>query len=171
MLLVDTYNLLHATMPPALAGLELAGLARLLAGGAWHGAPAVLVCDGRPKPGDPDPEGWEGITIVYSGIGRSADEVIAERVARDSAPRRLVVVSSDRAIERAARRRRARVIASPDFVGELAKLEARGERQRAAPPRPSGPLPPGEVERWLKRFGVDGDRPLREDRESGPPQE
>lgn len=149
-LVIDGYNLLHAPMPPSLAGLEEDRLCRLLARGPWRGR-VVVVCDGQPKPfapASPVPE----VELLYSG-GRSADEVIEELIARDTAPRRLTVVSTDRQVQKAAKRRRCAAMTSEQFVTILTRLAA-----TATPARPDRPvidkLPRDEVQRWLDEFGI-----------------
>ena len=162
MLLIDCYNLLHTAMPPALAGLDEDRLCRLLARGPARSRGrdhAVVVCDGVPKPGVPSESPVAGIELVYSGAGRTADDVIIERIDADSAPRRLVVVSTDHRIRRAARRR-ARAVTSDQFVGRL--VELLGARGAASGPPPRGSDKPAvdrlsesDVQAWLEAFDVE----------------
>ncbi|MFW6032614.1 MAG: hypothetical protein ACOCTI_04490, partial [Phycisphaeraceae bacterium] len=72
----------------------------------------------------------------------------------DSAPRRLIVVSSDHAVRRAARRRRATSWTSEQFLHELS-IRLSTPPPEPAPPvkRRPGDMPPEEVDRWLERFG------------------
>jgi hypothetical protein len=159
-ILIDCYNVLHAEKPPALAGLGEASLCALMARGPWARAGVTVVCDGSPKPHSPDPREVEPVELIFSGPGRSADDVIIRLIDEDTAPRRLTVVSSDRTIRRAARRRRARDWSSESFLVRLAQA-ARGGRQgggATAPGKPAtGPLPDDHVERWLDYFGVEAD--------------
>jgi len=83
-----------------------------------------------------------------------ADDVIVELIDRSSIPRRLLVVSSDRAILRAARRRRCRTLTSDRFLARLAADSTRGF-PRVADNRPSGPLAAEDVDRWAREFDVD----------------
>jgi predicted RNA-binding protein with PIN domain len=161
-LLVDAYNVMHATMPPSLAGLDEAGLCRALGRSPWAGDRIVVVCDGVAKPlgvnESPDPR----VDLVFSGPRRSADDVIIAMIDADTAPRRLTVVSTDREIRRAARRRRATSLTAEQFIQLLAAARSGGSSSRADEPPPAGPLDEAEVERWLRRFGVDEDA-LHED--------
>ncbi|MEO1236393.1 MAG: NYN domain-containing protein [Planctomycetota bacterium] len=155
-LVVDCYNVLHATMPPMLAGLDEGGLCRALGRTDWaRRGPVTVVADGRPKPLRAEVSPVAEVELVFAGSHRSADDLIVELINRDSAPRRLTVVSSDRAIRAAARRRRARDLSSEDFIDRLVHQL---RRHRAGPPpsaRPDfGPLPPELVERWRKHFGI-----------------
>lgn len=156
MVIVDAYNLLHAALGPAGGGRDfgVAGLARMIAASRYSGRPVRLVCDGRPKPGDTGDDRVPGVQVTYSGPGRDADGVI-ERLIKDSTdPRRLTVVSSDRRIVRAARKRRAESVPSERF---LAHLLADGARRRTAPedagPRDEVPLGPASVADWIEYFG------------------
>src|SRR5687768_8879589 len=106
-------------MPPGLAGLDEAGLCRALARSAWASGRIMVVCDGAPKPharDSPEP----GVELLYAGRGVSADDRIEALIEADTAPRRLTVVSSDRAIQKAARRRRATAMGSNELIHVLA---------------------------------------------------
>ncbi|MDP6154174.1 MAG: NYN domain-containing protein [Phycisphaeraceae bacterium] len=167
MLIIDCYNLLHTTMPPALAGLDELSLCRLLhRGGQSHGR-VVIVCDGKPKPHALPDAAPDGIELRYSGPKRSADAVIIELIDANTAPRRLTVVTSDREIQKAARRRRARVIGSDAYVNVLRKLAAMPLATADDDACKPSILDEAQVQRWLETFGVDGDQTLGTDDELG----
>jgi len=155
-LLIDCYNVLYATMPPCLAGLEEAGLCHALTRSVWADDRIVVVCDGGVKPHGPARSPVAGVRLIYSGKDRSADDVMITMIGKDSAPRRLTVVSSDRQIQKAARRRRCRVVSSDQFISMLATGHAPSLGQGSAEGDLTKPLSEGEVNRWLKQFGVDG---------------
>ena len=80
--------------------------------------------------------------------------MIEELILRDSAPRRLTVVSSDHRLQKAAHRRKATAVDSDRWLAQM--LRERQSRQQAGPSdsvKPEGPLSAGEVEFWLKQFG------------------
>ncbi len=78
-------------------------------------------------------------------------------VDRDSAPRRLVVVSNDREIQKAARRRRAKVMSCEQLISLLTRpTTGSGETLD----KPTGALGAAEIEMWLAEFDVDGDEPI-----------
>jgi uncharacterized protein len=164
-ILIDCYNVLHAEKPTSLAGLGEASLCGLLAASPWATGGVTVVCDGRPKPHSPDPGSVGAVVLVFSGAGRSADDVIIELIDKDTSPRRLTVVSSDRAIRRAARRRKARDLSSEDFLKRLARAARGGGGTGGAggggsSGKPAaGPLPDEQVDRWLDWFGIDPDDP------------
>lgn len=155
--LIDGNNLLHAAQDAEDPEHPLgrAKLCEFL--GAWSrrtGERVQLVFDG-PEP--PDALGQQiadpNISVRYSGRGISADAVLIEIIEEDSAARRLVVVSSDRAIAKVARRRRARAMRSPDFwVGLRAEL-ARPERRALEPPAKRHGLSRDEAAWWLREMG------------------
>ncbi len=158
-LIIDCYNVLHADKPMPLAGLGEASLCSLLMDSPWARGGVTVVCDGAPKPHSPDPRDVEPVELLFSGAGRSADDVIIGLIDVASAPRRLTVVSSDRTIRKAARRRRARDVTAEAFLEKLAHVLRQGGASGAiAPGKPSiGPLPDNHVERWLDWFGIDAD--------------
>jgi uncharacterized protein len=95
-----------------------------------------------------------GITVRFAAQHQEADDLIEELIRAASAPRRLVVVSSDHRLQRAARRRRAKAIDSDVWYAEL--LRTRQDRQEAdadAPARPTVPLLDEDVNYWLRQFG------------------
>jgi len=162
MLIIDCYNLLHATMPPSLAGLDEGRLCRLLAGAGYGGGRANLVCDGVVKPHTPAESGIDGIELVYSGHGRSADDLIIDMLRKNSAPRRLTVVTNDRQIQKAARRRRAKVRSCESLIHELASHVAtpRSGTTSASTTKPDTvKLTDQQVQQWLGEFGIDTDSP------------
>ena len=153
-LIVDCYNVLHATMPPLLAGLDEGQLCVALSRTPWADAAITVVADGRPKPLRASESPAAGIDLVFAGSHRSADDLIIQLIGQHSAPRRLTVVSSDREIRAAARRRRARDVSSEDFIEKLARYAQRPGNARPVSARPAvDPLPPELVQRWKKAFG------------------
>src|SRR5215471_3411697 len=98
-----------------------------------------------------------GITVMFASKDEDADSVIEQLIADDSAPKRLTVVSSDHRIQRAAKRRRANFVDSDVWFAQM--LRDRASRTSSAAtsdgPKPEGPFSPGEVDRWLREFGLD----------------
>ncbi len=146
-LIVDAYNVLHQAhqLPPEFGSISATDLCRLLERSAWAEQRATVVCDGSPKPDEGDYLG--PIRLVYSGPGRDADSVIIDLIDRDDGPRDLVVVSNDREIRRAARRRRAKAMSAERFLRHLARKPSPGGTGK--------PAPAGDAERWLDEFGLD----------------
>ncbi len=97
------------------------------------------------------------IEVSYSGVGRTADAVIAYLIESSSAARRLVVVSSDGAIIRVAKRRRARPIRSGEFWKCVKRDLARpAPAPKIEPDEKQAGLSPPATQAWLAEFGLDG---------------
>lgn len=170
-LIIDTYNALHVTgvLPPELAVGEPTGLAALIAASRFGSDAVWLVCDGVPR----GASRVGRIVIEGAGPGRSADDHIAAFLDRSSAPRRLTVVTSDRAIQRKARSRGADWMKSEEFLALLAEdaKRARPSRGRPAPqnPRRSVPLDAREVAGWMKLFEITAEQAAVEGAAAPPP--
>ena len=153
-LVIDTYNVLHVTgvLPGELAVGEPEGLARLIEASRFAAEAVWLVCDGVPR-------GASRVgRIVIEGAGprRKADDHIADIVGRSSAPRRVMVVTSDRELSRRVRSRGAEVVRSEEFLAMLAEDARRARPRRKAPPDPrrSVPLDDREVAGWMAVFRI-----------------
>jgi predicted RNA-binding protein with PIN domain len=73
----------------------------------------------------------KGITVLYAVDHDSADERIEELIAHHTHPRSLTVVSSDHRIQKAANRKKARVLSADEF---LTRLDSLKERKRPSVP-------------------------------------
>lgn len=159
-LLIDTYNVLHRGLPdaPDEPGADILHLARRIASSRFAGESSIiLACDGVPPAGVEIPAAAHGCRILFAGPGREADALIEQLIIEDTAPARLIVVSSDRRILKAARKRRARTLDSARFLFQLAapapeRAAAAGAKSGPAPKR-DVPLKEGEVRDWMKFFG------------------
>ncbi len=162
MLLIDAYNVLHATdaMPAEFADIDVAGLVSLLSRTRYAGTPTTIVCDGvRPGAGHAGPSATTiGDTrVLYAGGGREADDEIERLLAKTSFAGRMLVVSSDKRIQRAARRRRAGWTRSTTFLREIARDLS---RKRVEPlPKWVHEIPLGAegVAVWMAEFGLGED--------------
>lgn len=157
--LIDGNNLLFAARdadperPPSRSTLCL----RL---GQWArrtGERVVLVFDG-PAPAkslarqisDPD------VVVSFSGGGVTADEVLTRAIAAHSAPRRLLVVSSDHEVAGAGRRRRARTARADVFWRQVQRDLTRPPRRNLEAREKQRGLSAEDAQRWLSEFGLDG---------------
>jgi len=115
-----------------------------------------VVFDG-PAPAGPLAEqiAHAAIDVEFSGAGVSADDVIRARIAEDTAPRRLVVVSSDREVARAARRREARALGSAEFWARVVDELDRPPPAPRLPREKTEGLLEGERDEWLREMGFD----------------
>jgi len=136
----------------------------------------VVVFDADRAPrGMPARQRYHEMTVLFAVDHEDADALIVELIAANSAPRRLTVVSSDRQIKRAARRRRAKAIDSATWYEAVAARRGAASPASDATPRrrasakPQSPPTPEEVESWLEVFGDGiGDEATRTDSLLGP---
>jgi predicted RNA-binding protein with PIN domain len=162
-LLIDGYNLMHAagyvrrTYGPG--DLERCRL-RLLNLVAGHLDEAqrlrtTVVFDAKDPP--PDAARWstyKEMHVEFAPPGKEADDVIEELIARNSTPKRLLVVSSDHRLHKAARRRKAKVRDSEQFLDACEAAARSAPPTEAAPAeRPQAKLSPEEVAAWSAEFG------------------
>jgi predicted RNA-binding protein with PIN domain len=93
----------------------------------------TVVFDAKSGPPDvADSTTHRGITVRFAAGHASADELIEQLIKSDSAPRRLTVVSGDRRIQQAAKRRKAKAIDSDTWWDEL--LQSRARRSAGGEP-------------------------------------
>ncbi len=156
--LIDGNNLLHAAQKVG-SGEHLVGRSMLCDTlGQWasrYKQRVHIVFDGPEPPAALAAQiGHAKLQVSFSGGGVSADEVVIDLVEADSAARRLLVVSSDRAIVRVAKRRKARPMKAEAFW-------LRVERDLARPwPAPMEPeekrrgQSPDATDAWLDEFGL-----------------
>ena len=100
----------------------------------------TIVFDSRgAPPGLPRTLNHRGMAVLFAPRDEEADDLIEELIRAASAPRRLVVVSSDR-IQRAARRRKAKAVDSDLWYAEL--VRSRRERRETSSEKPARPAVP-----------------------------
>ncbi len=168
MLLVDAFNVLHVTgvLPPDLAGLDLGALAALIGRSRFASIEARLICDGPTKPlwdnhahDQPIPQ---SVQVCFAGPGKDADSLIEKLIRDNTAPRRLLIVSTDNRIRTAARRRRSRWLSSEAFLRILAVDHTR-PRPRNPPSSQASPhllpssetLPEADIQHWWDEFAIE----------------
>jgi predicted RNA-binding protein with PIN domain len=98
-----------------------------------------------------------GITVQFAAHGQTADQIIGQRIRQVKNPQDLRVVTSDRAVQQAARQARVRVLTAQEFVQQLlqgsppAEEDDRGSQAEVK-------LSADEVKEWLKLFKKQGKR-------------
>jgi hypothetical protein len=80
-----------------------------------------------------------------------ADSLIEEILEEERSPASITVVSNDRRLQLAARRRGAAAISSDAWLTELRRHRPAADSAADKPPEPG----PGEVEHWKRLFGID----------------
>lgn len=162
-LIVDTYNVVmrDAGLGPDGVVEDAAHLARLIDASRYGRYRTLLVCDGAAPPGldERRPGFGSGVSLRFAGPGGDADSLIDQLIHQDSAPKRLLVVSSDREVRASARRRRCRTLESARFVTQLIHdaSSRRGRGRRAGEPAREQPVHPGAVDEWIRHFGLGKD--------------
>ena len=100
----------------------------------------VIVFDAKSPPWGVSPVAYHrGITVHYASGYEDADELIQELIRQHSAPKKLTVVSSDRAVQQAATRRKARAVGSEAWYEELLSRPQPRNTTAETPARPSRP--------------------------------
>lgn len=178
MLILDTFNILHATGKVGLGRLDPGRLRELIRYSRWRSDRVVMVSDG------PGPRGGEGrrtlkqavdvdaaalgsdISEVFAGSGggrTDADAVIEALLEREEhfgRARQAVVVSSDKRVRAAAVGVRAQAMSSEDFLRKLAEDVAKSHARAAdhTGGRPDfaqdGGMDAGRTAYWLREFGL-----------------
>ena len=161
-LLIDGYNLLHVTDIFGGAGpgsdlhrtrLALLDFVAAALNERERVATTIVFDAAGAPPGLPRTLVHDGMTIHFARRHSEADAMIEELLEQCTAPRALVVVSSDHRVQRAARHRGAAFVDSSQWYGEL--LESRRQHSADSGPsaKPSADLPPEDLDYWLREFG------------------
>jgi uncharacterized protein len=156
MLLIDGYNLLHATdlFGQGAAARTLQGsrealltfLARALNERERRETTIVFDASGAP-PGLPATVPWEGITARFARGYDDADALLEEIIEKHPAPKSLVVVSGDRRVQYAARHKGAKVVESQAWFDELRRRKSRVTKTSEVKTPPSE-----DASYWIKQF-------------------
>jgi len=165
-LLIDGYNLLHATdlfgEGPGLGSFQrsrealMAFLAASLSD--TERVQTTIVFDATEAPsGLPSHYTVEGMQVVYARDYPDADTLLEEMIEDHRAPRGVLVVSSDHRVQRAARRRGAKFIDSDRWYAELwqRRIDLRRNQEKAIPEKPVGQLTADEIAYWVEQFDSD----------------
>ena len=168
-LLIDGYNLLHATDIFGQGGRAgVGGLQRsrealirfLVASIEPRELPrTTMVFDAAGAPaGLPSRTSHDEMIVLYAVGYPDADSLMEEMIEQTRHARALLVVSSDHRIQRAARRRGARFTDSDLWYAHLCHRRRAIRQVEMEPPmKPSGPLPVSEVDYWLQEFYMGSD--------------
>ncbi|MFN6189415.1 MAG: NYN domain-containing protein [Planctomycetia bacterium] len=156
--IIDGYNLLHASGvfgkergPRGFEQSRLALLDMLADRLGAEAAKTIVVFDAARAPdGLPGRTTHRGIRVWFAREYPDADSLIEELVDDDHAPSSLVVVSSDRRLQVAARRKRAEAKSCEEWLAELRANNRSRADQDAKPAEPG----PHDVEAWKRYFGL-----------------
>ena len=113
-----------------------------------------IVFDGT---GPRDKSGFDNISnleVFFAGLRSDADTVIEDKIKASTAPKRLTVVSSDRRLRDAARKRKATVAKSEVFWNNVQKQLSRKNKVKELLAKREG-LSESETDQWLKFFDLE----------------
>jgi hypothetical protein len=168
-LLIDGYNLLHAAgmaqhdyRPGDLLRCRMRLLKWLLEKlSAAEIRTATVVFDARdPPPDRPAQVVVSGLKVLFANPEGDADVFIQNWLTRHPSPRRVTLVSGDRALQRAARGCGSKSVSSIDFFRDLERRRnarsVRGGTAKAPADddsKPAGTVSASQMAHWLKIFG------------------
>ncbi len=118
------------------------------------GKKGVIVFDGIGPPDRSSLGGFRNLKIVFSGPHLEADDVIEDMILENTAAKRLTVVSSDRRIKAAAKKRKATAANSLDFWADVVKCIEQKRRGAVEPREKFSGITSSETEQWLREFGL-----------------
>jgi predicted RNA-binding protein with PIN domain len=152
-LLVDGYNLLFALKKPDSRTLERDrnDLVKSLESFAERTNQTMRIVFDR---GGPRRERRARVEVVYVADGSTADDVIVAALEESSDRTAYRVVSSDRAIRKAAEKRRFEVVEVREFWRDVQSWLATPEG--GEPASKERGISAGEADAWMKEFGFGG---------------
>ncbi|MBN2588821.1 MAG: NYN domain-containing protein [Sedimentisphaerales bacterium] len=157
MYIIDGHNLLHAVIKidDVSGTINDVKLCRII---DYYlqltGQKGELVFDGT-GPRDKEAFGDFGnLEVFFAGTRSDADSVIEDKIKADSAPKRLIIVSSDRRIRKAARAKKAQAVKSEEFWNNLTK-QLNKKRHVPEPSAKRQGLSDSETKKWLEIFGIE----------------
>jgi predicted RNA-binding protein with PIN domain len=113
-----------------------------------------IIFDGFGPMDKSDLSGFGNLEVYFSGQDTEADEIIEEKILINTAPKRLMVVSTDRRIRAAASHRKAISVRSDLFFYEVEKVLDRKMMTPEPKEKRSG-LTEAEAEQWIDFFDLD----------------
>lgn len=155
--IVDGYNLLRAIQKndEQFETLTEAGLSRILSDYLKrirdHGH---IVFDGLGPPDKSNLGGFGNLEVYFSGPDTDADTVIEQKILDNTAPKSLLIVSTDRRLRAAAGKRKAVSIRSEIFFLEVIRQLDR-KKPTPEPQQKRQGLTDSETETWMDLFDLD----------------
>jgi len=156
-LIIDGYNLLHFIQKTSEDSESITDVQLCRIIGRYLklvGEKGEIVFDGI---GPRDKSGFDNISnleVLFSGRAADCDTVIEHKITANTAPKRLTVVSSDRRLRLAARKRKATAVKSEVFWSNLQKQLSR-KRTASEPAAKRHGISESETKQWLEFFGLE----------------
>jgi predicted RNA-binding protein with PIN domain len=157
MVIIDGHNLLHSIQKedPDSGPIGDVQLCHII--GRYLkliGEKGEVIFDGT---GPRDKGGFDNISnleVFFAGLRSDADTVIEDKIKASTAPRRLTIVSSDKRLRDAARKRKATAVKSQVFWDNVHKQLSRKNKVKEPPAKREG-ISESETEQWLKFFDLE----------------
>ena len=157
MYIIDGHNLLHTIIKidedaGSISDIQLCKVVDKFL--LLTGQKGELIFDGT---GPSDKSRFDDMNILevfFAGTGSDADTVIEGKIKINSAPRSLVIVSSDRRLRKAAHTRKSVSIKSEEFWISINKQLNKKRTPREPGAKRQG-LSESETNQWLDFFGID----------------
>ncbi len=156
MLILDTYNLLHAASARhgAVTGLSVRQLCHVC-----RDLKLTMVMDRDRKPDEPGSDEFDMLTLVWSGPSMSADDKIVRICEASSGRRDICVVTDDRRLSARVHHVGGKSMPCAAFLSQL-YTRRRQSREASEPLIKTGEgAAPGETDRWLEIFGFTPNAP------------
>jgi len=156
-IVIDGYNLLRTIQKTgedsgSLSDIQLCRvLDRYLKTASEKGG---IVFDGTGPRDTSNFDTFDRLDVFFSGAGIEADAVIENKIRVNTAPKSLTVVSNDRRLKDAARRRKATSVKCEVFWANVQSVLSRPE-SAAEPAEKQAGLNESETKKWLEFFGLD----------------
>ncbi len=157
-LVFDGHNLIHAIrkMEPEYEDFSEAALCSLLAQYLRRiKDKGQIVFDGTGPLEKREFFRYRILHVLFSGSATDADSIIEKIIEKSTHPKRLVVISSDRRLRLAARKRRAISVKSESFWINLTDQMQKGKRKVPEPREKLNGISKAEAKMWMKIFGLE----------------
>jgi len=156
MLIIDGYNLLHAVRGILEQQAEITDdqLCRIIGQYLYRKkGKGSIIFDGTGPKDKSVFDNLFNLEVVFSGTNCEADDVIEKLIQKNTAPRSLTVVSSDRRVKQAAEKKRAAAVDCVEFWMEVLTEIEKKQKRPVEPREKFIGLTEAETEYWLRVFG------------------
>ncbi|MBN1972603.1 MAG: NYN domain-containing protein [Sedimentisphaerales bacterium] len=157
MYIIDGYNLLHTVIKTdesceTITDIQLCRIINNYF--QITGQKGELVFDGTGPREKNAFENLSNLEVFFAGAGTDADTIIEDKIKADSAPKRLVIVSSDRRLRKAAHAKKSVSVKTDEFWTNLNK-QLNKKRPIREPGAKRQGLTESETKKWLEIFGIE----------------
>lgn len=154
-IIIDGYNLLRwvQKLDPVYATLDEASLCRMISQYLVRTRSlAQVIFDGMGPPDKRELANIANMEVYFSGPDCEADDIIEEKILESSAPKGLVIVSSDRKVRAVAQRKKTTSVKSNYFW--LSLIEQLDKKPPVPEPKEKrNGISEHETDQWLDEFG------------------